>query len=121
MPSSRVLIIDDHDIVRLSLRSLLEGQGHTVEEADDGLDGLRKALHWKPDVVLIDLDVPLLDGYGVARHLRQKLGEEIRLIALTGQDEPQRVRAAGFDAHLLKPADPEQICSCLTGGEPSSE
>lgn len=113
MPPSRILIIDDHDFVRFSLRSVLEVQGHVVEEADDGLDGVRKARLWKPDVVLIDIDMPLLDGYGVARHLRQMFGDEVRLIALTGQDEPQRVLAAGFDVHLLKPTDPEQICSCL--------
>jgi CheY-like chemotaxis protein len=113
MTARRVLLIDDHDLLRFSLRSVLERQGHMVEEADDGLDGVQKALHWKPDVVVMDIGMPLLDGYEVARHLRQTLGNEVRLIALTGHDQPHRARAAGFDVHLLKPADPQQLCSCL--------
>lgn len=117
MTVRRVLIIDDHDLLRFSLRSMLERQGHVVEEADDGLDGVRKALLWKPDVVVVDMDMPLLDGYGVARHLRQTLGGEVRLIALTGLDEPQRALAAGFDVHLLKPTDSAQVCGCLRSGE----
>jgi two-component system, sensor histidine kinase len=117
MTARRVLIIDDHDFLRFSLRSILERQGHVVEEADDGLDGVRKALLWKPDVVVVDMDMPLLDGYGVARHLRQTLGKEVRLIALTGHDEPQRAHAAGFDVHVLKPMAPEQLCSCLSNSD----
>jgi CheY-like chemotaxis protein len=117
MTARRVLIIDDHDLLRFSLRLVLERQGHRVEEADDGLDGVRKALLWKPDVILVDMDMPLLDGYGVARHLRQTLGDAVRLIALTGLDEPQRALAAGFDVHLLKPTEPEQLCRCLLSGK----
>jgi two-component system, sensor histidine kinase len=117
MTPYRVLIIDDHDFVRFGLRSVVERQGHVVEEADDGLDGVRKALLWSPDVIVMDIDMPLLDGYEAARHLRQMLGDKVRLIALTGHDEPKRARAAGFDVHLLKPMDPEQVCSCLMSGE----
>jgi two-component system, sensor histidine kinase len=111
----RILLIEDDDSTRLALRLLLEGRGHTVEEADDGLDGVRKALTSKPEVILLDLEMPVQDGYGVARRVRQALGGGVRLIALTGHDQPERALAAGFDAHLLKPADPERVCSLVKG------
>jgi CheY-like chemotaxis protein len=115
MTRCRVLLIDDHDHVRFGLRRVLEGQGHAVEEADDGLDGVRKALAWRPDVVVADLDMPLLDGYGVARQIRQALGSGVRLVALSGRCERERVLAAGFDAHFLKPADLEGILHLVRG------
>jgi CheY-like chemotaxis protein len=105
----RVLLVDDDDTARLSLRLVLEGFGHTVEEADDGLDGLVKALAWRPDAAVVDIEMPIVDGYGLARRVREAIGGDIRLIALTGHDQPERALAAGFDDHLLKPVDPEQI------------
>jgi CheY-like chemotaxis protein len=108
-PPRRVLLVDDHDHVRFSLRQLLEGKGHTVEEAEDGLDGVRKAVAWRPHVAVVDIELPVIDGYGLARRVREALGDEVRLIALTGHDNRDRAFEAGFDAHLLKPADAEQI------------
>jgi CheY-like chemotaxis protein len=96
----RVLLVEDNDPTRLALRLLLEGRGHTVEEADDGLDGVRKALASKPEVILVDIDMPVFDGYGVAWRVREALG-------------------GGFDAHLLKPADPERVCSLVQGAASS--
>ena len=115
MTRRRVLLIDDHDHVRFGLRRVLEGQGHEVEEADDGLEGVRKALAWGPDVVVADIDLPLLDGYGVARQIRQALGSGVRLVALSGRNDGERVLAAGFDAQFLKPADPEGIRRLVQG------
>jgi CheY-like chemotaxis protein len=115
MTPLRVLVVDDHGPSRLFLRRLLEKKGHLVEEADDGLDGVRKALAWKPDVAVVDLDMPILDGYGVAMRLRQALGQGVRLIALTGLDDASGALAAGFDAFLKKPADAEQVCSLVAG------
>ena len=115
MTPQRVLLIDDHDPVRFGLRRVLEGQGHAVEEADDGLEGVRKALAWGPDVVVADLDMPLLDGYGVARQIRRALGPGVRLVALSGRHDRERVLTAGFDAHFLKPADPEGILHLVQG------
>ena len=115
----RVLLVEDNDHTRLALRLMLEGRGHTVEEADDGLDGVRKALASKPEVILVDIDMPIFDGYGVARRVREALGGGVRLIALTGHDQPERALAAGFDAHVLKPADPERVCSLVQGAVPS--
>src|SRR4051812_25759796 len=106
MPTRRILLVDDEDDVRLSLRLLLEVSGYEVEEADDGLDGVRKVLSWGPDVALVDLEMPVLDGYGLARRVREALGGAVRLIALTGRDDGDRALIAGFDAYLLKPADP---------------
>ena len=115
MTRYRILLIDDHDHVRFGLRRVLEGQGHVVEEADDGLDGVRKALAWRPEVVVADIDMPLLDGYGVARQIRQALGCGVRLIALSGRCDRERVLAAGFDAYFLKPAELEGILHLVQG------
>jgi CheY-like chemotaxis protein len=112
----RVLLVDDDDLARVSLRLALEGRGHTVEEADDGLDGLRKAIAWQPDAAVVDIEMPIFDGYGLARRVREALGDGIRLIALIGHDDPGRALAAGFDRHLLKPADPELIHHLLRTG-----
>jgi two-component system, sensor histidine kinase len=120
MTPLRVLVVDDHDHIRFGLRRLLERQGHLVEEADDGLDGVRKALAWKPDAAVVDLEMPILDGYGVARRVRQALGDGVRLIALTGHDDPLGALAAGFDACLRKPAEPERVCSLLQRAAASS-
>jgi CheY-like chemotaxis protein len=105
----RVLLVDDCEQGRRALRLLLEGWGHEVREADDGLCGVRLALSWRPDVALVDIDMPLIDGYGLARRVRQALGDGVRLVALTGRDERALALAAGFDEHLLKPAEPEVI------------
>ncbi|HEY7155992.1 MAG TPA: response regulator [Gemmataceae bacterium] len=113
MTRRRVLLIDDHDNVRFGLRRLFEAQGHIVQEADDGLDGVRKARAWRPHVAVVDIDMPLLDGYGVARRIRQALGGGVRLIALTGRDNRERALAAGFDAYLRKPAHPERFHQLL--------
>ena len=111
----RILLVEDDDLTRQSLRMLLEGEGYAVEEADDGLDGLRKALSSKPDVVVVDISLPVFDGYGIARGVRETLGGGVRLVALTGHDDRQRALAAGFDAHILKPADPEELLPLVRG------
>jgi CheY-like chemotaxis protein len=118
MTPLRVLLVDDHDHVRFGLRRLLEGQGHAVEEAEDGLEGVRKALSWGPDVAVVDLDMPVLDGYGVARRVRRTLGQGIHLIALTGLDDRQAAFAAGFDSYVRKPADPGRLCSLVQEAAP---
>lgn len=104
----KVLIIEDHHDARTTMRMLLSlGYGHTVYEAADGESGLRSALELRPDVALIDLGLPDLDGKEVARRLRAQIDKrEMLLIALTGYDsaEDQRLALeAGFDVHLVKP------------------
>jgi len=105
--SRDVLIVEDNDDARDSLRLLLEALGHRVATAADGREGLALALAQRPDVALIDLGLPELDGYEVARALRANpIGKTMTLIAVTGYgqaDDRQRSTQAGFDAHLVKP------------------
>jgi len=111
----RVLLVEDNDDQRFMLRKLLEGWGHTVEEADDGLDGVQKAIAWRPDVIMTDIEMPVVDGFGLARRVREILGQDVLLIALTGHDNRDRALAAGFDVHLLKPADFSRVDLVVQG------
>ena len=113
----RVLIVEDNADGRQLLRALLELEGHDVDEAADGPDALRRALEQPPEVALIDIGLPGLDGYEVARRLRMDPhGDAIVLIALTGYGQPQdraRAAAAGFDAHLVKPVEAERLLTTI--------
>jgi CheY-like chemotaxis protein len=115
----RVLIVEDHADVRTALRTLLEHEGHIVYEAEDGASGIDAALRWRPDVVLIDIGLPRIDGYQVAQTLRSRqeaIGTRLRLVAVTGYGQPEdkrRARNAGFDEHLVKPVDPAALQRAL--------
>jgi PAS domain S-box-containing protein len=113
----RILVIEDNDDARDSLRALLESLGHRVVEAPDGGRGVALALEERPEVVLIDLGLPTLDGYEVARALRAGPdGHRMRLIAVTGYGQPEdrhRSHAAGFDAHLVKPVTVEVLSELI--------
>jgi CheY-like chemotaxis protein len=114
----RVLIIEDNRDVRTTLRMLLSmGYGYVVYEAADGASGVRAALDEKPDAALIDLGLPDIDGYEVARRIRARLDRDsILLIALTGYgdiEDQQRTQAAGFDIHLVKPVDSAALVQTL--------
>jgi CheY-like chemotaxis protein len=90
------------------LCTLLQLLGHKVAAAADGAAGVEKALAWRPEVALVDIGLPLLDGYDVARRLRAALGRDIVLVACTAYGRPEdvlRARKAGFDGHLVKPLD----------------
>ncbi|HEV7393814.1 MAG TPA: ATP-binding protein, partial [Burkholderiales bacterium] len=104
---SIVLIEDNHD-ARQSLKAILVLDGHTVYEAADGRQGLRVAQEIQPEIAIIDIGLPQLNGYEVAMALRESGNERMLLIALTGYgqaEDERRAREAGFDAHLVKPAD----------------
>lgn len=112
----RILIIEDNPDGRETLRLLLQLWRHKVEVAVDGREGVAKALASKPDVALVDIGLPELDGYQVARQLRDALGPKIRLIAMTGYGQAhdsQRAKTAGFDHHLIKPVDPDELQQLL--------
>jgi signal transduction histidine kinase len=115
----RILIVEDHPDAAESLRLLLTILGHEVQVADTGPAGVQRAEEWQPDVVLCDIGLPGLDGYGVAEHLRRNPATATsRLIAITGygQDEDRRrSQRAGFDHHLTKPVDPEVLVNLLAG------
>ena len=123
-PGRHVLLVEDHPDGRESLRLLLSLLGHRVEVAADGAEGVRKALAIRPEVALIDIGLPRLDGYQVARRVRAALGRRVALIAYTASDGDEvvaRVREAGFDAHLVKPVEFRALAPWLergTAGEP---
>ena len=113
----RILVIEDDLDAREILRLMLELDGHAVEATGGGGEGVRMASASAPDVVLVDLGLPEMDGYEVARRIRRRLGGAVRLVALTGYggaDTAHRVRDAGFDAHVVKPAGPEEIAAALS-------
>jgi len=113
----RVLIVEDNADAREMLRTALELLGHTVSEAGDGEAGVTQAAATRPDVAIIDVGLPGLDGYGVAEHIRrQPGGEAVLLVALTGYGLPEdrrRSADAGFDLHLVKPVEPEQLAEVI--------
>jgi CheY-like chemotaxis protein len=117
----RVLVVEDNPDARETLCFLLTLRGFQVEEAGDGQEGLHKGLAWQPAAAVVDIGLPLLDGYEVARRLRHALETRILLIALTGYGQPedrQRALAAGFDHHLTKPADPDELLRLLRASRP---
>jgi CheY-like chemotaxis protein len=104
----RIVLVEDNDDVRSSLRVLLEMEGHEVLEAKDGLQGVDTILREQADVALVDIGLPHLDGYGVARAVRSRGRRPIVLVAMTGygsQADAERGTSAGFDAYLVKPVD----------------
>ena len=107
--SRRILVVDDNVDAALSLAQLLELDGHQSQAIYGALEALECVPLFKPDVVLLDIGLPQMNGYEVARRLRQLKGfEKIKLIALTGygqSEDRQQALAAGFDAHLAKPVD----------------
>jgi CheY-like chemotaxis protein len=109
----RVLVADDCADFRASLRILLGLWGYEMREAGDGPAALRSAAAFPPDVVLLDILLPGLDGYEVARQLRQVPGlEGVRLVAVTGYGRAQEeagLRGVAFDHYLLKPFDPVDL------------
>ena len=113
----RILIVEDNQDSREMMRLLLELAGHEVHEAIDGPGGIEAIVAVRPDVALVDLGLPRLDGFEVARQVRAtEAGQGVRLIALTGYglpDDQRRSREAGFDAHLVKPVDPQQLARII--------
>jgi CheY-like chemotaxis protein len=114
---SKVLIVEDNVDVRSMLHTLLELEGHDVQEAADGSQGLESLAREPFDVALIDIGLPGLDGYELARRARSSCGQRCpRLVALTGYgraSDRAAVKAAGFDDHLVKPCDPDDLLRVL--------
>ena len=123
--SRRVLVVDDNVDAAQSLALLLEMSGHEVKLAYDGLSAVAAAIAYQPEVVLLDIGLPELDGYEVARRIRMHYPHHnIRLVALTGygQDtDRQRSLEAGFDHHLVKPASFVEIEKLLHPAAPPQE
>jgi signal transduction histidine kinase/ActR/RegA family two-component response regulator len=114
-----ILVIEDNEDLREMLRTALEIDGHRVEVAQNGMDGLEVAMATTPDVALVDVGLPGLDGYEVARRLRAAFGSRLFLIALTGYGQAadrRRAQEAGFDAHLVKPVSHDDLSRLLATG-----
>jgi len=122
----RIVLVEDNDDLREIFRGALEQSGHQVQEARDGNEGLTRILAEHPDVAIVDVGLPGMDGYEVARRVRAALGHSVLLVAMTGNgEEIDRLQAfsAGFDRHLTKPIevglvlrilDGEQICGATS-------
>jgi signal transduction histidine kinase/CheY-like chemotaxis protein len=115
----RVLVVDDNTDNAELLKIILEGEGHETFTAHDGVEGLAAAERLRPDVVLMDLGLPRIDGFEVCRRIReQPWGKQMLIIAITGwgQDvDRRRSREAGFDHHLVKPVDARVISALMSG------
>jgi CheY-like chemotaxis protein len=111
--NARVLVVDDNRDGAQSLALMLDLEGHEVRTAADGLEALEIAEDFQPHVVLLDIGMPGIDGYETARRLRARPWAQTTLLcAQTGwgqEDDKRRARTAGFDRHLVKPIDPEEI------------
>jgi len=114
----RVLVVDDNVDSAASLAMLLRAQGHEAVTAHDGPSALAAAIDFRPHVALLDIGLPKMDGYAVAKTMRQQPGlEHVVLVAVTGYgaaSDLQLSRDAGFDHHILKPADIAKVSEILS-------
>ncbi|MBX6314789.1 MAG: response regulator, partial [Isosphaeraceae bacterium] len=125
-PASRILIVDDNVDSARGLARLLKLLGHDVRTAGDGAEAIAAAQSYQPDVVLLDIGLPGMDGYEVAKRLRKDTAcRDCVIIAVSGygqEDDRRRSREAGFNHHLIKPIDPNALLTLLnkapTGSTP---
>jgi CheY-like chemotaxis protein len=120
VPPRRILVADDNIDALESLAMLLEFAGHDVRTARDGVEALECARGWQPEVMLLDLGMPRLTGYELARKIRSEpWGAAVQLVAISGwgqSDDLRRSRECGFDQHLVKPISFEALHGLLTPG-----
>ncbi|HEX7011792.1 MAG TPA: response regulator [Steroidobacteraceae bacterium] len=113
----RILVADDNPDALESLAMLLECDGHHVWKAADGAQAIELAAKWRPDLALLDLGMPVMDGYEAARRMRaQSWGKDMMIVALSGwgqNSDVLRSRECGFDTHLVKPASSEALAQLL--------
>jgi two-component system CheB/CheR fusion protein len=121
----RVLVVEDDRTNRECLGLLLRMWGHEVRLTGDGSDALETSQSFRPQVVLLDIGLPGLDGWEVARQLRQQEGvSPVLLVAMTGyarDEDRRRACEAGFDLHLAKPVDPARLKALLASGPVGQE
>ena len=116
-PPRTVLIVDDNVDAADSLAGILDAWGHETVVAHDGPAALAALLDFAPDIALLDIDMPTMDGYELAAHLRFQPGcEDLPIVAITGldgADDAKRSRAQRFVAHLVKPVDPQALAALI--------
>jgi PAS domain S-box-containing protein len=124
LPGRKILVADDNHDAASMLALLLRLSGHEVEVAHDGREAVDTAAAFQPDVLLLDIGMPQMSGYDVARHIRrQPWGRTALLVALTGwgqEDDKRRAADAGFDHHLTKPVDPAALTKLLSSARSTS-
>ena len=112
-----LLVVDDNRDSAKTMTRLLQALGHEVHTAHDGETALKEATSFRPEIILLDIGLPGMDGYEVARRLRQEEGmHAMRLVAMTGygqEEDRRRAEHAGFDQHLTKPVDPTELQELL--------
>lgn len=123
--TARILVIEDDEASRMLVTYLLEADGYQVYSASNGRDGVRAALEHGPDLILSDLQMPVMDGYEVARLLHADPGwRRAPLVAVTAFSMPgdrERALEVGFQDHISKPIDPERfVCQVEAYLSPSS-
>ncbi len=116
-PRRRVLVVDDNADAATSLSLMLESMGHETRTAQDGRDALAVAAGFRPELVLMDIGMPILNGYDACRQLReQPWGRDITIVACTGwgqEEDRQRSKDAGFDQHMVKPPNPSTLAHLI--------
>ena len=120
----RVLIVEDNDDNRESMVVLLERLGHDASAVADGPQALERLAKAPHDLAIVDIGLPKMDGYELARRVRASFGSSIHLVALTGYGQPEdreRARAAGFDDHVTKPLDLNALMALLQAPRPGTE
>ena len=119
----RILIVDDNEDGAESLAMLLQIAGHETHMAHDGLAAIEAAERLRPELVLLDIGLPGMNGYEVCRRIREApWGKDVVLVALTGwgqEEDRHRSREAGFDAHMVKPVDFDALLN-LVASPPSA-
>jgi CheY-like chemotaxis protein len=117
--SLRILLVDDNRDAADSLVMLLRLMGNDTRTAYDGQEGVAVAGEFRPDVILLDIGLPKLNGYEACRRIRgQSWGRKAVLIAVTGwgqEEDRRRSHEAGFDHHMVKPVDPQELMKLLAG------
>jgi CheY-like chemotaxis protein len=112
-----VLVVDDNEDAAAMLAEFVESLGYQVRAAHDGPAALKAAVEGAPDIALLDIGLPVMDGYELASRLRQtEGGPSLKLIAITGYGQAadrERTRQSGFDAHLVKPVDLDTLADLL--------
>jgi CheY-like chemotaxis protein len=120
--SRRVLVVDDNQDAADSLAMLLGVRGEEVRIAYDGAKALEVERDFKPDVVLLDIGLPAISGYDVAERIRDKRGDKVLIVAITGwgqEKDLRRAEDAGIDHHFTKPVDFEALVALIERAAPS--
>ena len=112
----RILVVDDNADAADSLAMLFEARGDQVRTAYDGVEALEAEDVFRPDTILLDIGMPRLSGYDVARRVRELRGGAVLIVAITGwgqEQDRQRARDAGFDHHFTKPVDIDSLMNIV--------